>query len=276
MIDYRVVVVAIFLGFAVVELIAGRLLYREQTTRKDLILEIGAGLGLPLVVVPTVLTASATLVEWIAPGSAGALSHWPWLAMFGLLVITDDLTQYWWHRLSHTWPNLYRLHRAHHSAEYLSVRVVYRNNLIYYALMPGLWLSGALLYLGFAPAYYVYFIVKMAVIIGAHSSVAWDEPLYASKWTRPIIWLLARIISTPRTHACHHGRHADDGVTHYKGNYGNMLFLWDVLFGTAKFGDGRPDAFGLENVEPETWARELIWPFGERPDEGRSLEESVW
>jgi sterol desaturase/sphingolipid hydroxylase (fatty acid hydroxylase superfamily) len=43
------------------------------------------------------------------------------------------------------WP----LHRAHHSAAYMSVRIVYRNNAFYYALMPGLWLSGVLLYLGF-------------------------------------------------------------------------------------------------------------------------------
>ena len=58
------------------------------------------------------------------------------------------------------WP----LHRAHHSAAYMSVRVVYRNNALYYALMPGLWLSGVLLYLGFGWTFVWYSVVKLTVI----------------------------------------------------------------------------------------------------------------
>ena len=114
--------------------------------------------------------------------------------MLPVLLLADDLTQYWWHRLSHTsimWP----LHRAHHSAAYMSVRVVYRNNAFYYALMPGLWLSGALMYLGFGWVFVGYTIVKLAVIIGAHSSVRWDQWLYRRRALRPLAWLLERTIS---------------------------------------------------------------------------------
>ena len=263
--DYRLVVVSIFLGFALVELLAGRLLFRAETTRKDLIVEIGSGLALPLVIVPAVMTGSAWLTEAVAPGSEGAWAGWPVAAMVGVLLLADDLTQYLWHRLSHSWPKLYLLHRAHHSAEYLSVRVAYRNNLIYYALMPGLWLSGALLYLGFAPVYYVYYVAKMAVIIAAHSSVPWDAKLLRIRWLRPLMAVVVRVISTPSTHAAHHGRHAADGVTHYHGNYGNLLFLWDVLFGTAKITGERPREYGLEGVGPATWQQELIWPFAAQP-----------
>lgn len=260
--DYRLIVSLIFAGFVALELAMGRFLFRDATTRKDVIIELGAGLGLALGVVPAVLTASAWLTEALAPGSEGALAHWPWWAMFLTLLVADDLGQYAWHRLSHAVPWLYRLHRAHHSGAYLSVRTVYRNSLPYYLLLPGLWLSGVLLHLGFAPVYYVYFIAKMTVIIGAHSSVPWDEPLWKIRWLRPAMWLLTRVISTPRTHAAHHGKHLADGVTHYKGNYGNFLFLWDVLLGTAKIPDRRPDRYGLEDVEPESWARELLvlWP----------------
>jgi hypothetical protein len=38
-----------------------------------------------------------------------------WSAMVGILIVADDLTQYGWHRLSHS-PWLWPLHRAHHSA----------------------------------------------------------------------------------------------------------------------------------------------------------------
>ncbi len=262
--NYKLVVTLIFVGFVLLELCKGRLLHLSKTTPKDVIIEAGAGLVLPTVTVPAVLWASAALIEWILPGCAGSLSHWPAWLMVATLLVFDDLTQYGWHRMSHTWPWLYRLHRAHHSGEYMSVRVVYRNNLLYYAFMPGLWLSGGLLHLGFAPVYYGYFIAKMAVITAAHSSVAWDERLLRVRWLRPVMWVVVRTISTPCTHAAHHGKHEADGVTHYKGNFGNFLFLWDVLFGTAKITGRRPERFGLENVEPATWQQELLWPFGRR------------
>ena len=54
-------------------------------------------------------------------------NQWLVLAIVGLLLLVDDLTQYWWHRLSHS-PLLWPLHRAHHSAEYMSIRVTFRNN----------------------------------------------------------------------------------------------------------------------------------------------------
>lgn len=249
-------------GFGLLELAMGRLWQREHTTAKDVVIEVSSMLILPVLTVPLVTWGAALCVEAIAPGSQDRWAGMSPLVMFAVLLIADDLTQYWWHRLSHGNPWLFRLHRAHHSGNYISIRTVYRNNVWYYALMPGIWFSGALLYLGFGAVYPVYFVVKMLVIIGAHSNVPWDEPLLRNRYTRPIVWVLTRIISTPATHSAHHGRHASDGVTHYKGNYGNFLFLWDVLFGTAKISERRPEAFGLEDVEQMGALRELLWPFG--------------
>lgn len=144
------------------------------------------------------------------------------------------MMQYWWHRASHSFGWLYNLHRAHHNARYMSVRLVYRNNIIYYAMMPSLWFAAVLLYLGLGWFYAGYVIVKMLVIMGAHSDLAWDAPLYRNKWLSPLMWVVERTISTPATHHAHHGRHLSDPAVNYKGNYGNLLFFWDVLFGTAK------------------------------------------
>jgi len=128
-------------------------------------------------------------------------------------------------------------------------------------MMPGIWIAAALVHLGFGPVYMVYLVVKMTVIFAAHSSLRWDEALYRIKWLSPIMWVVERTISTPATHAAHHGLHADDGVTNYKGNYGNLLFFWDVLFGTARITRRYPEQFGVENL-PETKARtELAWPL---------------
>ena len=197
----------------------------------------------------------------IAPEAAGSLSDIPWYAGVGLFLLFDDMTQYWWHRISHSVKWLYELHRPHHDAEYMSIRIVYRNNVFYYLLMPGLWFSGALIYLGLAKVYAAYIVVKMLVISAAHSDVRWDKPLYEMRWLSPVMWVVERVISTPSTHSAHHGQHLADGVTHYKGNYGNLLFFWDVLFGTAKITRRYPDSVGVENLEPVSAAHQLFWPI---------------
>ena len=152
-----------------------------------------------------------------------------------LLLIGDDLTQYLWHRASHT-PLLWPLHRAHHSAAYMSVRITYRNNFFYYLMMPGLWIGGVAVYLGFGPIYAAYLVIKLAVILGAHCAWAWDAPLYRIRALHPLMWVLERTISTPATHWAHHALTNEDGIGHYKGNFGNLLFFWDVLFGSRSRG----------------------------------------
>lgn len=225
---------------------------------------LGTG-ALTLFTQPLVLFCGAALAAWLAPDAQGMLSSWPFLAVFGLFLIFDDLTQYWWHRTSHVVPWLYKLHRPHHNAPYLSIRVVYRNNFFYYLLMPGLWFSGALIYLGGGWVYAYYLVIKMTVIFGAHSDIRWDAPLYKIKWLSPVMWVIERTISTPSTHSAHHGKHAADGITHYKGNFGNLLFFWDVLFGTAKITRQYPQEIGVENLPETTTAEQLIWPLVRAP-----------
>ena len=249
----------VFVLWGVAEIVFGRFLHREQTHRGDVVMDVVSGTVVPLMVLPAVLWASHTVAEALMPGTQDMWAAWPAWLMWVVLFVGDDLTQYLWHRLSHaSW--LYPLHRAHHSAGYMSVRIVYRNNLLYYAMMPGLWVSGVLVYWGFGPVYGVYLVAKMAVIVSAHSSVPWDAPLRRQRLTQPLIWVLERLISTPSTHSAHHGLHEADGITHYRGNYGNFLFLWDVLFGTAHITGGRPPSVGIENLEPVGWFRELLWP----------------
>ena len=252
----KLLTIGILLGFAVLELVCGRFWQSDKSTRRDAFIDAATTLVLPLVVLPLIYAAAPHVAELLVPGSEGWLAGMSGWAMFGILLLADDLTQYWWHRLSHSsW--LYPLHRAHHSGHYLSVRVVYRNHVVYYALMPGLWLSAILVYWGFGAVYGLYIILKMSVIIGAHSSVPWDAPLYA-RFPR-LMWLVERTISTPATHSAHHGLQESDEATFYQGNYGNLLFFWDVLFGTARITRKRPAAFGIEKLAPVRLVDELIW-----------------
>ena len=220
-----IVILGIFLLFAVLEIVFTQFFKKPGAKRGDWVVEVISAVTLIAITQPLVLFGGGYVASLVAPDAAGALAGLPVLAGIALFLIFDDMTQYWWHRLSHSTPWLYNLHRPHHNAEYLSIRVVYRNNLFYYALMPGLWFSGALIYLGLGWVYAGYIVVKMAVIYGAHSDVRWDAPFYKIKWLSPLMWIVERTISTPATHSAHHGKHAADGVTNYKGNYGNLLFF---------------------------------------------------
>ena len=261
------IVVAIYVGFCLLELIRTRLFAKSEQSRHDGIIEIVSTFTLLIATQPAILLIVAALGHAWFPQYEGALAHAPWYAALALFLVFEDMMQYWWHRASHSTAWLYNLHRAHHNARYMSVRLVYRNNIIYYAMMPSIWFAGVLVYLGLGWFYAFYLIVKMAVIIGAHSDVAWDAPLYRIRALAPVMWVVERTISTPATHHAHHGRHADDPAVNYKGNFGNLLFFWDVLFGTAKITRAYPQSYGVENLPPATLGQQLLWPiFPENKD----------
>ena len=266
-----IAVLGIFLTVAVLEACFTGLLRKKGEKRGDGIVEILSITSMMLISMPAAIAGGAFLTSLVV--SRDALAFLPWFAQLGLLLVFDDMFQYWWHRLSHSVPWLYKLHRPHHNAEYMSVRIVYRNNFFYYLFMPSLWMTGAFLYLGFGYVYAVYAVVKMAVIIGAHSDLRWDAPLYRVKWLSPVMWVVERTISTPATHAAHHGKYAADGITNYKGNFGNLLFFWDVLFGTAKVTRRYPAEYGVENLPGTTVAEQMLWPLFRAPDEGAETAE---
>lgn len=254
------IIIGIFISFALVEALRTGFINKRGEINGDKQVEITSSLMLMIIIQPFILFSAHWLGGIFFPNYSGALSTLPIYGQFALLLIFDDMSQYWWHRASHNVSWLYKLHRPHHNAEYISVRLIYRNNIFYYFLMPGLWFSGLLIYFGLGWAYAFYIIVKLLVITGAHSDVPWDRPLYRVKWLQPFMWIVERTISTPSTHSMHHGKHKDDGVTHYKGNYGNLLFFWDVLFGTAKISRKRPEKFGVEDLPETTIAEQLVWP----------------
>ncbi|HWV03942.1 sterol desaturase family protein [Ralstonia sp.] len=268
-------IVACILGFAVMEFVTRcyQANVRGRATANDAWLEVLMFISLVAVTQPIALLGSNALCKWLIPAQHNAWADLPWWGMTGLLLIGDDLTQYLWHRASHTrllWP----LHRAHHSASYMSVRITYRNNFFYYLMMPGLWIGGVAVYLGFGPVYAAYLVVKLAVIVGAHCAWPWDAPLYRIRALRPLMWVIERTISTPATHWAHHALTNADGIGHYKGNFGNLLFFWDVLFGTAHITRKYPAKIGLQDdvlFGAEPWTAQMFYPLVQSKREHSAL-----
>lgn len=107
------VVGAFFVAVLMLELARGRFL-QPSATADDRVVEIFSTLAVPLVVVPAIVVSAFFLLDWWAPESRGAWADLPVWAMVLILLIGDDMTQYWWHRLSHSVPFLFNFHRAHH------------------------------------------------------------------------------------------------------------------------------------------------------------------
>lgn len=271
----NLLVLCLILGYASMECISRRAKPAVTATTNDTKLELFMFLSLLAIIQPLAILVTGQLGAWLAPEHRDALAHLPAWAMVAILLVGDDMTQYWWHRLSHS-PLLWPLHRAHHSASYMSIRVTFRNNFFYYLMMPGLWIAGALLYLGMGGMVYaLYITVKLAVIFGAHCSWRWDEPLYKIKALRPLMWLLERTISTPATHWAHHAMTNDDGVGHYKGNFGNLMFVWDLMFGSAHITRRYPAQVGLIDDKlfgAEHWSHQMFYPVVQSQREHTALK----
>jgi sterol desaturase/sphingolipid hydroxylase (fatty acid hydroxylase superfamily) len=268
----NIILVCIILGFAAAEYLTGQ--YKTiKASKDDNKLELFMFISLVAFTQPVIFAITAKAGGLWFPESKNAWAHLPVWAMVGILLVGDDMTQYWWHRISHS-PRMWPLHRAHHTAHYMSMRMTYRNNFFYYLMMPGIWVAGILIYLGFANVYLAYVVIKLTVIMGAHSAVRWDAPLYKIKALSPVMWVLERTISTPATHWAHHALTNQDGIGHYKGNFGNLLFFWDVLFGTAHITRQFPPKVGLQDdliYGKERWFVEMFYPLFQSKREHSAL-----
>ena len=259
----------IVLLIGVVELLAG--LYENKWTKNERILDIVCYVLPKIIIAPVVAYYSLELLPRILPDAKGSFSWVPFWWAFAIIAVADDLTQYWYHRLHHQLPWLWRFHRTHHSAPYMGMAMAGRQNIIYTIFFSQTYLTVALTYVGLGYAALFVKVIKSLITTGAHSSIPWDKPFYTIKWLHPVGWVLERFISTPATHQAHHADTTDDGVGYYKGNFGNMFFLWDIIFGTGIITRKYPTSFGIKHYKEEEWYAQLIWPILKSKKEGSEL-----
>ncbi len=252
--------VAMLLILGAIEALGG-LYIDDKRTKNDWTIELVSLFTLPTLVQPSIFVLTIWAGTMWFPQYEDYFAHTSVLWHILAFLVLDDMTQYWWHRLSHTNRMMWKLHRPHHVVEEMGVLVTYRNAILYYALMPGIWLSALLIFLGMGYVYLFYLPIKLIVILLAHSETKWDRFLYRHKILHPIAWVVERTISTPSTHFAHHGLTAEDGVSHPNGNYGNLLFIWDMIFGTAKITRKYPVKFGAWNQIKEPWYVQLLFPI---------------
>ena len=253
-------VVAFLLLFGIAEALLGA--YKNsRRTRHDYMTELVSFPQLTVLIQPGILLIVIFTGRSLFPEMEEQFASVAYGFQFLIFVLIEDLPQYWWHRLAHHSPLLWKFHVAHHASPAMGVGVVFRNAAFYYLFMPNIWFASIAVFLGFGKVYIVYTVLKLLIIIGSHSELRWDSFLYRYKILSPLAWLVEHTISTPATHFAHHGISNEDGISNNNGNFGNMLFIWDQIFGTAKFTRKYPSQFGIENDPKDAWYVQLYYPL---------------
>ena len=137
---------AITLAVGLAEFLLG--LYDRRWTKNEKILDAVCFVGSKVLIRPAVVYFTLRALPWLLPDQKGVFAWVPFWWGFFIIAVADDLTQYWYHRLHHQVPWLWRFHRTHHSAPYMGMSMASRQNIIYTVFFSQIYLTAALTYLG--------------------------------------------------------------------------------------------------------------------------------
>jgi len=265
-------VFGIIVFFCLVEAIYG---YLANSKRKkdDVFVEVVNTFFLTLITKPTITFLAYGLAKFLFPNQAGIVSGWPLWVNLLIFVLVDDMLQYWYHRSAHEYKWLWKWHRAHHTATEMGLLVSYREAIYYYMLMPNIWWFGIYLYLGGGASVAIGIVLKQVIVISSHSLATWDSFFYKRKALMPILRVLERIFITPAFHHGHHAVSKIDDIGNPNGNYGNMLSIWDQLWGSAKFTHAFPTTYGIPSDPEDSWAASTFYPLINSDKPGSELSK---
>ncbi len=227
-------------------------------------LHLAPNLALTLLTFATNLLLNAALVltvVWLESRGLGLLRLLPVppLAAAIIAVAALDFSFYAAHRSWHAFPSLWRFHAVHHSDPAVDVTTTIRQHpvesLLRYAAM-----GATAIAIGPSPAAFaVYRITSVLNGFLEHANV---------RAPRRLDGLLSLVTTWPHMHKVHHSRRVEQTDT----NYGNLLSIWDRLFGTfTPSSAGTMIAYGLDGCDDpalHTTTGLLVLPFRELIERG--------
>lgn len=139
--------------------------------------------------------------------------------ILGILIY--DFVYYWYHRASHTYSLLWRLHRLHHSTERLNILALGRFNFLDIIIELFI-LTSVITILGIPlKIFYLMQSFMLPATLLSHANFNAYMPNFLN-------W----IVINPTTHRIHHAKSPE---LHDK-NFGGFSLFWDVVFGTYEPG----------------------------------------
>lgn len=175
----------------------------------------------------------------------------PWiLSIIGFLMM--DLSFYYWHRINHSLPLLWRFHNVHHVDPDLDVSTSMRFHVVE-ILYSSAFRLVQLGLIGVNPfTFFCYELVFQANTFLQHSNL--KLPLCFEK-------KINKILVTPRMHGIHHSNYFDETNS----NYGSVFSFWDKLHKTLKLNVAQKDIIigvpGYSNSQDNRLSQLLLIPF---------------
>jgi sterol desaturase/sphingolipid hydroxylase (fatty acid hydroxylase superfamily) len=151
------------------------------------------------------------------------------LVSFFVYLLVLDFCDYWYHRASHKFHWWWGLHSLHHSQQYMNLWSDNRNHL-FDDLLRDIYLAFIALLIGVEPAQYLFLVMVSRMLESLqHANVRIHFGRFGE-----------RMLVSPRYHRLHHAiglGHESRGKGSLGGHNFAVLFpVWDILFGTARFG----------------------------------------
>jgi sterol desaturase/sphingolipid hydroxylase (fatty acid hydroxylase superfamily) len=175
-------------------------------------------------------------------------AQWPMWAQILLAGLILDLGLYAMHRASHASGLLWRLHAIHHSPERLYWLNGGRRHPLSALVLAGPGLV-VLLALGATP-----------ISVGAWMSFMSIHLAFQHANLDYRLGPLRHLLGVAEMHRWHHKRAFEDAQV----NFGEVLLIWDRLFGTfhdAPRSPGKGEVGLNDQAVPERYLRQLAWPF---------------
>ena len=219
------IIIAVILAEALISNIKNKGLYKQGDTLCTIGLLTG-NILMSFSVKGTILAFNFFLYNFRVIDLASLIPLW---VMWVLTFIFIDLIFYIYHRLSHRVRFLWAVHMSHHSSEEMNFAVSFRqawfgpiSKVPFFMLMP---------ILGFDPT-----IIAVAGVI----STLWGIVGHTQIINK--LGPLEYVFNTPSHHRVHHGANPE----YIDKNYGNLLIIWDKMFGTFE-PERKSVTFGLVN-----------------------------
>jgi sterol desaturase/sphingolipid hydroxylase (fatty acid hydroxylase superfamily) len=221
----------------------------RKLTRVDLrfaLLLVGLSPLLAFLVLSPFARTFGGALDWIGLPADGLLhfipriDEHPYLA-FGLYYIANDLAYYWMHRAQHAIPWWWALHSMHHSQRQVNCWTNARVNWLDVAIESCL-LATVGLIMGVDAGQFVLLILLTQLV----QNLAHTNTRFAFGK------IFDRIVVDPRFHRLHHMVGDPARPNLHNCNYGQVLSIWDNLFGTALYGESvRPNGVGDPAIDAD-------------------------
>jgi sterol desaturase/sphingolipid hydroxylase (fatty acid hydroxylase superfamily) len=204
-------VLTVFLEIVLARLRVLKANYETRDTATSLLMGLGSSLAGALTAGVVFAATVWTYQHRLFTIPMGAI--WAWAAIF----LLEDLTYYWFHRLSHERRFWWASHVNHHTSQHYNLSTALRQT--WTGGVAGTWLLWLpLAFLGFPPA---------MIAIQKGVSLVYQYWIHTEAIRRLPRWFEA-VFNTPSHHRVHHARNP----IYLDRNYAGILIVWDRMFGT--------------------------------------------